>query len=306
MSKLHRKAKGKSAFVKYYRSLFPDTIDSLLAQLGDKSRPVVLVNPQHYQQVKTWWQVKGLTWKPVAWHQWAVYWPEELEFGQKLPGYKPETMYLLNISSLFVGWLIAQLEPKNLLDACAAPGGKTVATALLKPKMELSLNELSPKRNLRLIQVVKDFDLKPDVFWQRPAQTLAKSVDVRSGFDLVLVDAPCSSESHVWRSPKHLAKWSVNRVNKLARQQSQMLTGLSELVNPGGYLLYVTCALNPAENEEVIAGFLEHNPQFQPKTVPLPSSGVGFDTVVTDNLCLRVPVQPDVEPLFVSLLQHRV
>ena len=76
-------------------------------------------------------------------------------------------------------------------------------------------------------------------------------------FDKVLVDAPCSSEVHVWNSPKHLAEWSINRVKKLHRRQVGLVTRLVDALKHGGLLVYSTCAVTPEENEEVVREVLE-------------------------------------------------
>jgi 16S rRNA (cytosine967-C5)-methyltransferase len=82
-------------------------------------------------------------------------------------------------------------------------------------------------------------------------------------FDRVLVDAPCSGLGVLRRHPD--AKWrkGPELIGLMARQQAAMLAHLSQLVRPGGLLLYVTCSTEPEENQHIVNDFLALHPHYE-------------------------------------------
>jgi 16S rRNA C967 or C1407 C5-methylase (RsmB/RsmF family) len=74
----------------------------------------------------------------------------------------------------------------------------------------------------------------------------------QNAWDRILLDVPCSSERHILASSRHLARWTRSRTKHLAVQQFAMLAAAVDAAKPGGYVLYSTCALSPAENDGVI------------------------------------------------------
>ncbi|HOJ99957.1 MAG TPA: SAM-dependent methyltransferase [Termitinemataceae bacterium] len=144
----------------------------------------------------------------------------------------------------------------EILDACAAPGGKSLVIASrMERGVRLLSNELSRERRRRLVEVL-DTHL--------PA-TIREQVTV-SGFDAaalgarrtewerfgaILLDVPCSSERHVVKDPAALAQWSPARPKMLSQRQWALLSSAFLLLKPGGCLVYATCALTPQENDEV-------------------------------------------------------
>jgi len=80
-------------------------------------------------------------------------------------------------------------------------------------------------------------------------------------YDRILLDAPCSSERHLVRSPGHLAEWSPNRTKILAQQALAMLCAALEALKPGGTLVYSTCSISPDENEGLLERFTAKRPQ---------------------------------------------
>ncbi len=158
------------------------------------------------------------------------------------------------------------------LDACAGAGGKTLQLARL----------LGPGGH------VDATDLRPEILDElRDRAKRARLTNVRitnipdSGYDGLLVDAPCSG-SGTWRRQPHL-KWYVQpeTVASFAKTQLEILTANAPRVKPGGRLVYATCSLSHHENHDVIAAFLKTHPQFKPE-VPAKSFGEidGLGTVI--------------------------
>jgi 16S rRNA (cytosine1407-C5)-methyltransferase len=152
--------------------------------------------------------------------------------------------------------------PFLVLDACAAPGGKSLVIAGSLPKEGgLLANELSADRRRRLCDVL-DKHL-PD---EKRAQVTVSGFDAAAcggkksehgRYAAVGVDAPCSSEAPVLKDENALACWTPARPRFLARRQWALLSSAFLLLAPGGSLVYATCALTPLENDGVAQRLLE-------------------------------------------------
>lgn len=171
----------------------------------------------------------------------------------KVPG--SQKSYFLDSASVLAAVSLPLENSKNILDLCAAPGGKTVVIASRMPSdAVLSSNERSPDRKHRLSVVVQTC-LPPEI---------NKNVKVSCSdgstwctrqtecFDTILLDAPCSSERHVYNDSKYLNQWSLSRIKTVTTEQWALLSCAFRLLSPGGTLLYSTCALCPQENDEMI------------------------------------------------------
>jgi 16S rRNA (cytosine1407-C5)-methyltransferase len=152
-------------------------------------------------------------------------------------------------------------ESGEILDACAAPGGKALVIAGRMGGERLLANELSAERRRRL-QVVLDEHLGPEKRERvRVSGFDAAAAGARRGewgrFDAILLDAPCSSERHVLADPGALALWSAARPRFLAGRQWALLSAAFLLLKAGGSLVYATCSINPGENDGVVRRLLE-------------------------------------------------
>jgi 16S rRNA (cytosine1407-C5)-methyltransferase len=155
----------------------------------------------------------------------------------------------------------AGIPAAEILDACAAPGGKTLVIAGRLEGGRLLANELSVERRRRL-QAVLDEHLGPEKrALVRISGFDAAAAGARRGewgrFDAILLDAPCSSERHVLGDSTAISRWTAARPRFLARRQWALLSAAFLLLKPGGSLVYVTCALDPGENDGVARRLLE-------------------------------------------------
>jgi 16S rRNA C967 or C1407 C5-methylase (RsmB/RsmF family) len=279
MSHTHTLTKGKSAFLEYYSHLLPQfaNIELLESYLTLKNTPVLLISPLHYQEVETLWKKHHLVIEPLSWFPQAWAWPSQVQVGTTLPGFREGWVYPLNRSSLLP---VLALNPKpqdTILDACAAPGGKTIAiSTLLKNSISYQVaNDASFPRFKRLKTTLKFMGLSQITTSNYSVQALAHTSPTT--FNKILLDAPCSSEKHVFNSKRHLKIWSPNRIDTLSHLQELLITSLIPLLNPGGTLIYSTCALTPTENEQVVANILKSTPLTPsplPTTLPLISPGL--------------------------------
>ncbi|AEF80125.1 16S rRNA methyltransferase [Leadbettera azotonutricia] len=159
--------------------------------------------------------------------------------------------------------LSLRLPQKGIvLDACAAPGGKSLVMASrMNKETSLLCNELSAERRRRLVNVLDghlDIEKRGRVKvsgFDTAAQGGRKSEHGR--FGAILLDAPCSSERHVINDETALAKWTSARPRSLARRQWALLSSCFLMLEPGGSLVYATCALGEEENDGVLARLFE-------------------------------------------------
>ena len=167
-----------------------------------------------------------------------------------------EKSYFLDSASVRAAVSLPLENACDILDLCAAPGGKTLVLASnMAENANLLSNERSPERKNRLANTVKDC-LPPEiqervtVICKDGAQMCLKNEEK---FDAILLDAPCSSERHVLADPKYLSEWSPSRIKTLSMAQWALLSSAWRMLRPEGYLLYSTCALSPDENDNVVA-----------------------------------------------------
>ena len=163
--------------------------------------------------------------------------------------------YFLDSASVLAALCLPLENATDLLDLCAAPGGKTLVLASrMNPEAKLSSNERSPERKHRLSTVVQTC-LPPEIS-ERVITSCSDGATwcTRQSecFDRILLDAPCSSERHVIADPKYLNTWSPSRIKTVATEQWALLSSAYRLLRPEGILLYSTCALCPQENDGMI------------------------------------------------------
>ena len=167
---------------------------------------------------------------------------------------------------------VALLDPQpgeRVCDLCAAPGGKSTQIAgRLGGEGFLLCNEYSPKRAKILSRNIERLGIANALVTNETPQNLAKHL--KGYFHRVLIDAPCSGEGMFRKEEAAVTDWSQDTVEMCARRQAEILDAGSQLVCPGGRLVYSTCTFAPEENEQAIAAFLQRHPDFYPETVTAP------------------------------------
>lgn len=153
----------------------------------------------------------------------------------------------------------AQIRPSStVLDVCAAPGGKTAYAAQFTPA-SLTALELHPHREELMRKNFERLGVR--------ANTLVADASVfdpalEAAFDRVLVDAPCSALGLAYRKPDIKYVKTPAELAELAGIQQAILQTCAHYVKPGGRLIYSTCTINRAENDENLDQFLQTNPDF--------------------------------------------
>ncbi|MCL4157423.1 UNVERIFIED_CONTAM: hypothetical protein GTU68_032464 [Idotea baltica] len=157
-------------------------------------------------------------------------------------------------------WAAEILAPKSglrILDACAAPGGKTCHLLELAPDIGLTALDLDETRVTSIENNLERLQLNANVVCADAADT--KSWWDGEPFDRILIDAPCSGTGVIRRHPDIKLLRRESDIAGFAEQQSRILQALWPLLKPDGLLLYVTCSIMPAENEQQIQAFLSNH-----------------------------------------------
>ena len=186
--------------------------------------------------------------------------------------YKNGEIYFQNLSSQLPPILLSPAQNTDILDMCAAPGGKTSQiAAITNNKCSITACEMNKIRAERL-----KFNLaKLGVTSANIMVTDARNLESYFSFDKILLDAPCSgSGTLILDNPKSLEGFSETLINKCISAQKKLLEKAVSVLKQGGELLYSTCSVLPTENEEIVKPILE---KYNLETVEL-------DSNITKNL----------------------
>ncbi len=205
---------------------------------------------------------------PIPWEKSGFYYDPETRPG--LSAYHEAGLYYLQEPSAMAPVSLLDVQPGlRILDLCAAPGGKTTQ---IGGKMAgsglLVSNEINGKRSAILSRNVERMGLSNCLVTNEHPAKLAEKFP--QYFHRVLVDAPCSGEGMFRKEEAATACWSVETVEMCADRQRQVLQSASQMVAPGGRLVYSTCTFSPEENEMAMAQFLKENPDFSILKVECP------------------------------------
>ena len=180
-----------------------------------------------------------------------------------LPGYREGHFYVQDAAARIAILAAAPEEGMHVLDACAAPGGKTLAAAIaMCDKGSILSCDIHPGK-LKLIQT------NAARLGINSVETLARDARedcdaYHNAFDLVIADVPCSGLGVIRKRPEIRYK-SEDDIAGLPAIQLAILNNLASFVKPGGVLLYSTCTVLQAENRDVVDGFLETHKDFVPE-----------------------------------------
>jgi 16S rRNA (cytosine967-C5)-methyltransferase len=191
----------------------------------------------------------------------ALWLPQAMDIGG-LPGFKDGWVSIQDGAAQLAAHLLDAQPGERILDACAAPGGKTCHILELQPEIkELVAVDIS---NGRLHRVKNNLDRlglqatlccgdisHSDTWWNGEL------------FDRILLDVPCSATGVIRRHPDIKLLRRASDIAKLAARQAQMLEQMWDLLKPGGRLVYASCSLLKAENADNVQSFLARHDNAQ-------------------------------------------
>lgn len=210
----------------------------------------------------------GLTGKQVG--SWAVVIEPACPVN-KIPGFFEGLCSIQDAGSQLVTELLTLKDGDRVLDACAAPGGKS-AQLLETYKLDLTAMEIDPKRALRIKDTLSRLNLNAKIVVGDASDE--SCVEKLGDFDAIVLDAPCTASGIVRRHPDIVWSRRPEDVALLAQRQRKILETLWKRLPYGKDLLYIVCSLFPEEGPEQIKCFLEKHPEAHLKGTPLTPDGV--------------------------------
>ena len=169
--------------------------------------------------------------------------------------------------------------PKHarVLDACAAPGGKTTALLCIQPNRQVDALEISPSRAERLKDNLSHHDQANVIIGD--ALNTAQWWDGKP-YDAIIVDAPCSATGLIQKKPEIKLIQTPKNIDILKKKQRDILDSLWPLLRKGGALLYSTCSVLAEENERVVHPFIE---AVEGEFIPTETAPKGYKTHLPDK-----------------------
>ena len=256
-----------AAFTEKTRQLMGEERFERYLQSFEEEPPVsIRVNPRKMAEGR--WQMADGT--PVPWCRNGYYLQKRPNFTMD-PLLHAGCYYVQEAASMFLDEVLRQTSPSpskggekgssplgrlgEVLDLCAAPGGKsTLLRSVLPEDCVLYSNEPIRNRANILLENVTKWGYDNHIVTNNYPKDYRKS---KMKFDLILCDVPCSGEGMFRKDPATIREWSPQNVEKCWQLQREIVDDAWACLNPGGLLIYSTCTFNTKENEENIRYFLE-------------------------------------------------
>ncbi len=193
-----------------------------------------------------------------------------------------------------------------VIDACAAPGGKTTHMAeLMEDRGKIIAVELYPQRIAKIQENVQRLGLNSVEIHQGDSRYLNQWEEMA---DRVLIDVPCSGLGILHRNPDIRWLRKPQQIQQLVELQTQLLENCSRWVKKGGILVYSTCTLNQAENEAIILSFLQSHPEWQWETKDSELSPISWllseKRGVSDSMVTVLPPIHHLDGFFMAKLRR--
>ena len=241
----------------------------------------------------------GVTATPHSWMQDALVLSgtgsiEQLEAFQEGLFYVQDPASKLSV-------LCAELpeEKIRILDCCAAPGGKSFAAAIATSgKAQITSCDVYAHKAELIAKGAERMGFSIDTK-QQDATVFCPQWE--NAFDAVIVDAPCSGYGIIRKKPDIRYK-DIAKMKELPPLQRSILETQCRYVKPGGLLMYSTCTLVHAENEGMVAAFLNDHPEFHLEPLPLPAPFAKNES----GMLALIPGEYDTDGFFISRLRRNV
>jgi 16S rRNA (cytosine967-C5)-methyltransferase len=212
-------------------------------------------------QVTAAMQSAGIAVAPVPQLPQALRLLEPVGAIQALPGFEQGWWTVQDSSAQLVSHLLDPQPGELVIDACAAPGGKTTHQAeLMQDQGKIWAIDRNPSRLRKLQQNADRLDIKAIQICAADSRQVTQFTEQA---DRVLLDAPCSGLGTLHRHADARWRQTPETVKELAQLQQELIAQAANWVKPGGVLVYATCTLHPLENESTLTAFLTQHPQWQ-------------------------------------------
>jgi 16S rRNA (cytosine967-C5)-methyltransferase len=193
-----------------------------------------------------------------------------------LPGFESGRVSVQDAGAQLAAHLLDLHAGQRVLDACAAPGGKTAHILQRQPDIDLLAVDVDGERMALVKGTLERIGVKARVSVRDLSRSDALADE--APFDRILLDAPCSSTGVIRRHPDIKLLRRAEDIQHLARMQRRLLENCFSMLAPQGRLVYATCSVLPDENEQVIQAFVESHPEIEalpwPAEVRLPPGAI--------------------------------
>jgi 16S rRNA (cytosine967-C5)-methyltransferase len=221
----------------------------------NNTRPRLVLQPARVPQseLERRWRAAGIEVTPAPFGAGLM---TDLTKPGELPGYREGAFMVQDPAQALLTWF-ADLPPEaTVYDACAAPGGKTIALGRVTAGVIAA--DVARARVRRLAENLE----RAGSGREYPVVADAEQPPVRP-LPAVVLDAPCLGTGTFARHPDARWRVSAEALATLARRQQTLLDAAAQAVAPGGLLVYSTCSLEPEENQQQVDAFLERHPEFR-------------------------------------------
>lgn len=219
-----------------------------------------------------------------------------------LPGFDEGAWWIQDMAASIPARLLGNVSDIDVIDLCAAPGGKTMELAAAGARV--TAVDRSEKRLVRVQDNLDRTGLSAKL-------VTADATKWRPGMlaDAVLLDAPCSATGTARRHPDVLRLKRPEDVTKLADLQSRLLRAAVDMVRPGGLIVYCTCSLQPEEGEQQIRALLDSDAPVELDPVRPAEAGTLTEIVTADGFLRTLPhhlgEQGGMDGFFAARLRRR-
>jgi 16S rRNA (cytosine967-C5)-methyltransferase len=186
---------------------------------------------------------------------------------ERLPGFAQGLVSVQDAGAQLAGAYLALEAGHGVLDACAAPGGKTLDVLQRADGLRVTALDIDAARLGRISENLRRAGLTAELCVADAAEPGGTPWGGRR-YDRILVDAPCSATGVMRRHPDIRLLRRPGDIPELVRRQAAILDALWPLLTEGGRLLYVTCSLLPEENAQQIEAFVARHPAAEPVELP--------------------------------------
>ncbi len=224
-----------------------------------------------------------------------------------LPGFETGQWWVQDTSASLTVKLLGDIAGLRVLDMCAAPGGKTLQLAAAGAEV-VALDKNAQRLEL-VGQNLARTGLKAQMIHADAQSWTDPQNPQGGGFDVVLLDAPCTATGTYRRHPDVLYNKSPQDVRALSQTQKSLLNTAARHVRPNGRLIYCTCSLERREGEDIVAQFAKNQSDFRLNSDLLSSPSVTRNMRDENgDIRIRPDMQADLggmDGFFISMFTHR-
>ncbi|MGK7927305.1 MAG: 16S rRNA (cytosine(967)-C(5))-methyltransferase [Spirulina sp.] len=227
--------------------------------------------------------------------------PGKLGNISQLPGFTEGLWSVQDSSAQLVTHLLDPQPGETIIDACAAPGGKTAHIAeLMGDRGKIWACDRAKSRLRKVRQKARRLHLNSSEIREGDSGNIPEFIGIG---DRVLLDVPCSGLGTLHRHPDIRWRQTPDKLAQLVSLQENLLKSTATWVKPGGILVYSTCTLNPQENENMIDNFLQLHPEWN---IENPGNSFPFSASISSRGWLKIlPTKQAMDGFFMVKLMKQ-